>query len=95
MQGHTNGYGSDSGLLNQRRSTDWTHLYLQVSTPTFFIVTAMAEKLPSCWVPKSTQEGKSSKPLVTTSGLVREMVRHLLLTGSSTVRNWRWRQTDA
>lgn len=62
--------------------------YLHVSTPTFFITTLMAEEVPSCTVPKSTLDGSSWNPLATTLGSVREIVRHLLLTGSSTARNF-------
>lgn len=63
--------------------------HLQVSTPTFLILTTTVAVVPSCRVPKSTLGGVSWKPLTTASGLVREMVRHLLLTGSSTDKNWK------
>lgn len=62
--------------------------YLHVSTPTFFITTVMADEVPSSSVPKSTLDGRSWKPLIMTFGSVREIVRHFLLTGSSTDRNW-------
>lgn len=61
--------------------------YLQVSTPTFFILTVMAEEVPSCSVPKSTLDGRSWNPLAITFGSVKEMVLHFLRTGSSTDRN--------
>ena len=72
------------------------HPYLQVSKPIFFITTLTAEEVPSCSVPKSMLVGRSWKPLTTAFGSVREMVRHFLLTGSSTDRYWNegHRQSD-
>lgn len=68
--------------------------YLQVSTPTFLIFTTTVAVVPSCRVPKFILGGASWKPLTTASGLAREMVRHLLLTGSSTDKNWKQRTED-
>lgn len=62
--------------------------YLHRSTPTFFILTVTEAELPSASVPKSTVEGNSWKLLRATCDLLRELARHLLITGSSTVRNW-------
>lgn len=62
--------------------------YLHRSTPTFLILTVTEAELPSASVPKSTVEGNSWKLLSATCVLLRETARHLLFTGSSTVRNW-------